>query len=195
MNCNASTLQSLTQLHGEWKLSVRSFFFPLVSFFCSFRRLAVSRMFRDTMILRVWPGMTRDGTPHRTGRFLKGERERRRETRAVARSIKICACATSLLQARSTLFLTAIKETRPSPPTLVSSFFVAIAGKGLDQNYLKLWSVRLLLRDIRASSCFAFFSFPRLISPAGFTGFILRQTRIGELGAWIIYSGIGRSCY
>lgn len=69
---------------------------------------------------------------HITGRFLERERERERPEPLV-RSIKICACATSLQQA-CTLFLTAIKEMRPSPATLVPSFFVAIGGKGLDQN-------------------------------------------------------------
>lgn len=91
------------------------FSFPLVQFFCSFRRLAVSRMFRDTMILGVWRGMTRVGTPRRRkiprGRERDGER-----LEPLVRSIKICACATSSQQA-CTLFLTAIKEMRaPFPP-------------------------------------------------------------------------------
>lgn len=91
------------------------FSFPLVQFFCSFRRLAVSRMFRDTMILGVWRGMTRVGTPRR--RKIPRGRERDGETlEPLVRSIKICACATSSQQA-CTLFLTAIKEMRaPFPP-------------------------------------------------------------------------------
>lgn len=98
-------------------------------------------MFRDTMILGVWRGMTRVGTPRR--RKIPRGRERDGETlEPLVRSIKICACATSSQQA-CTLFLTAIKEMRapfpPPPATLASSFFAAIGGKGLDQKPFSIY--------------------------------------------------------
>ena len=101
ISCNASTLQSLAQLHGEWKLPVGFLFlsFRLASTVLSlcFHRFSNVSLIRGRVALR-----------YAAGRFLEKERP------SVVRSIKIYACATSLQQAR-TLFWRQSRKRSPPP--------------------------------------------------------------------------------
>ena len=150
ISCNASTLQSLAQLHGEWKLPVGFLFlsFRLASTVLSlcFHRFSNVSLIRGRVALR-----------YAAGRFLEKERP------SVVRSIKIYACATSLQQARTLFWRQSRKR---SPPPLVSSFFVAIAGKGLAASlYLLSSPLASTSRGILALS-FRFFFFFFLIFPS-----------------------------